>query len=727
MSRPPHPMPTPDRPASSHCCRPVSVLADPSHPSHLDTTTWLHDAPTGLLANKLYADGKGAAYAYDSSGSLTNIAYSDATPDVAFQYDRLGRQVSAIVDGVSTNAYTYDPETLALSAETQNGMEIDRTTDALGRDTGFSLPGSPYAVQYAYDAYGRFHSVTSSITSITSTFTYSYLPNTELLSGMTASSGFLWTRAYESGRSLITAVENSFGETVISRYDYQNDALGRRVSRADSGLAFAIQPTYGDPATVEMPAYNAYAYNGRSEVTGAARRWGTDTGDTSDAVDGQQYAYAFDPIGNRITAAEGDTSRTAGYTANELNQYTQRTVPGVKELAGTALAEATVTVNDLPTDRFGPWWRHAFGVDNAASAAYSNAVVTAVYNPPGTNDPDVVSSSTGRVFVAETPEAFTYDDDGNLTRDGRFSYTWDGENHLISATTRDDLSADLPRVRVTHQYDHQSRRIATARETWSGSAWEPAGTNRYVYDGWNVVAETRSASPAHTNLYVWGLDLSGTLQGAGGIGGLLLVRKRLGDGLGTARNLDYLFDANGNVVQEIRRNGGSINAHYEYDPFGNTVVALRLDATDNPFRFSTKWFDNDTGLGYWGYRWYGPGMGRWLSRDPIGIRGGLNLYAFCRNRAIDRIDRVGLHSCAATKSETCFGFPITITKVSDTTTTIGTCLLCLKKKEHSCSWHGTITYGDLIDMGYTGSPGVDPDQIACDKWAWESHTYCSLF
>ena len=246
--------------------------------------------------------------------------------------------------------------------------------------------------------------------------------------------------------------------------------------------------------------------------------------------------------------------------------------------------------------------------------------------------------------MAETPEAFTYDDDGNLLSDGRFTYSWDAENRLITATTRDNLPADLPRVRVTHHYDHRSRRIATARETWSGTAWQSAGTNRYLYDGWNVVAEVRAASPANTNLNVWGLDLSGSLQGAGGIGGLLTVRKRLEDCTGIVRNYDYLFDANGNVVQETFRTDGAINAHYEYDPFGNTVVALRVDATDNPFRFSTKWFDNDTGLGYWGYRWYGPGLGRWMSRDPIGERGGLSELMFARNRPISLHDAFGLCS-----------------------------------------------------------------------------------
>ena len=71
------------------------------------------------------------------------------------------------------------------------------------------------------------------------------------------------------------------------------------------------------------------------------------------------------------------------------------------------------------------------------------------------------------------------------------------------------------------------------------------------------------------------------------------------------------------------------------------MIALRVDATDNPFRFSTKWFDNDTGLGYWGYRWYGPGMGRWINRDPIEEEGGINLLVFVFNDALNGADYLG--------------------------------------------------------------------------------------
>ena len=572
-------------------------------------------------------------------------------PDVLFTYDRLRRQVAVIVDGVSTNTYTYDTETLALSVETQNGMEINRTTDlpapqsfatrqagALGRDSGFSL-GSGYSVQYGYDAYGRLSSL-SALASLreTNTFTYSYLPNTDLISGMTASSGFLWTRAYESARSLITSVENRCGEAVISRYDYTNDELGRRTSRADSGLAFAAQPTYGDSATVEMPAYNAYSYNIRSEVTGAARRWGT-PGASGDLVLGQQYTYAFDPIGNRITAAEGDTSRTASYTANALNQYTQRTVPDEKDLIGTAPTNVAVTVNQNAASRQNAYWYHALEVTNAASAAYPQVAITAVYNPPGTNDADVVTSQTGHVFVAKTPEQFTYDDDGNLTQDGRFDYTWNGENRLIKAETRDDLPTAVPRVRVEYAYDHQSRRIASATSTWTNDAWQAVESHAFLYDGWNVVTElTHSQTHTLTNSFIWGLDLSGTLQGAGGIGGLLAAS------LGGTTAF-YCHDANGNVGQ-LTSADGDLFAHYEYSPFGETVVSIGPLAKANPFRFSTKHWDDATGLGYWGYRWYSPGMGRWISRDPIGetVDQALGLYCFINNNCLADVDLFGLLS-----------------------------------------------------------------------------------
>jgi RHS repeat-associated protein len=103
----------------------------------------------------------------------------------------------------------------------------------------------------------------------------------------------------------------------------------------------------------------------------------------------------------------------------------------------------------------------------------------------------------------------------------------------------------------------------------------------------------------------------------------------------------YAYDANGNVTDLVGTNGTGL-AHYEYDPFGNPLVATGTLAAANPFRFSTKYTDDETGLVYYGIRYYSPEMGRWLSRDPIGERGGRNLYGFVNNSPVNYFDPYGL-------------------------------------------------------------------------------------
>ena len=137
-----------------------------------------------------------------------------------------------------------------------------------------------------------------------------------------------------------------------------------------------------------------------------------------------------------------------------------RTVPGYAGVRGSATNNATVTVNGNSAWRLGKYFYGGDEADNAASAVMKELDVTAVVNPPGTNTPDIVQSVTGRVFVAQSPEAFTYDDDGNLLSDGRFNYTWDGENRLAFIETSEAAaSVGAPRVRVEYSYDHRSRRI----------------------------------------------------------------------------------------------------------------------------------------------------------------------------------------------------------------------------------------------------------------------------
>ncbi|NCC60832.1 MAG: RHS repeat-associated core domain-containing protein [Verrucomicrobiae bacterium] len=77
-------------------------------------------------------------------------------------------------------------------------------------------------------------------------------------------------------------------------------------------------------------------------------------------------------------------------------------------------------------------------------------------------------------------------------------------------------------------------------------------------------------------------------------------------------------------------------------PFGEVFCSVGDMAKVNPFQFSTKYTDSETDLVYYGYRYYSPALGRWLSRDPIEERGGLNLYAFVNNDPVNRWDKLGL-------------------------------------------------------------------------------------
>ena len=189
--------------------------------------------------------------------------------------------------------------------------------------------------------------------------------------------------------------------------------------------------------------------------------------------------------------------------------------------------------------------------------------------------------------------------------------------------------------------------------------WTVVSHEAFVYDGWNMVMsvnldKTTGAVASRAATYVWGPDLGsrgdarGDWQRAGGVGGLLMV-------LGTATATDYfpLHDRMGNIVG-YRRADVSPNAStdhnrlsqygavYDYDAFGREVRSAGPAADSIPFHFSSKFTDAETGLNYYGYRFYDPVAGRWLNRDPIGERGGNNLFKFVSNIPLSRFDRMGL-------------------------------------------------------------------------------------
>lgn len=235
-----------------------------------------------------------------------------------------------------------------------------------------------------------------------------------------------------------------------------------------------------------------------------------------------------------------------------------------------------------------------------------------------------------------------YWSDGTPVAGQQFEYGFDDignrKNRLIAMETLSAVRTGGKKA-LGFSYDARSRRQSLVVSNWSGSAWTnvAAQTRRFVYDDWNLLAAL-DGNNALVQSFVWGMDLSGSAQGAGGVSGLLAVNEA-GSGVHFAA-----YDGNGNVMMLVKGSDGTVSAIYEYGPFGETVRATGPMAKANPMRFSTKYQDDHTDFCYYGYRFYSPVVGRWLSRDPIGERGELNQFVFVRNCATIMHDPLGKES-----------------------------------------------------------------------------------
>ncbi|MBK9119044.1 MAG: hypothetical protein IPM18_05485 [Phycisphaerales bacterium] len=243
------------------------------------------------------------------------------------------------------------------------------------------------------------------------------------------------------------------------------------------------------------------------------------------------------------------------------------------------------------------------------------------------------------------------------------AYDWDAENRLV--TVRPVAGTEAAGVsKVEFVYDSSWRRVRKTVTPWdeqtSNWASAPSLDRKYLWSGWRLLLETdvpASGGEAVLRSFTWGLDLAGlggavnSLESAGTIGGLLAVREYdLSGGPSPADPVDYvyLYDALGNVGQVVDwskpagQASAAIVAHYEYDPYGGVTKAEGAYASENAWRFSTKQWDDETGLGYWGYRYYSPSMGRWMSRDPIGESADSHVYRYIGNAASLAFDALGL-------------------------------------------------------------------------------------
>ena len=294
-----------------------------------DTTLWMLDEATGLVTNKVYADGLGptytytpdgklatrtwargivTTYSYDANGSLTNTVYSDNTPAISLAYNRAGRQVCA-EDAAGITTFIYD-EFGSLTNETVVGVAgtntIERYYDEYGRSTGYALNGVRQTT-LSYDSVtGRISTMqveeeidinSPTPTNNSNSFTWSYLPGSDLKSSLAYPNGLTATWTYDANNQLLQ-VRNAFPTNIVSQYDYAYNAAGRRVEIVRSGSAMSETRT------------DYYGYNERGELIFSRRG-------AENAED--EFVYSYDDIGNRITSFDLGTNHT--YIANNLNQY----------------------------------------------------------------------------------------------------------------------------------------------------------------------------------------------------------------------------------------------------------------------------------------------------------------------------------------------------------------------------------------------------------------------
>ena len=555
-----------------------------------DVTTWNYQEATGLLTSKTDDAGQSTAYTYTTGGKLLTRTWA-----------RSG--------GTIVTTYGYDPNTAELLSVNYSDTTPDMT--------------------FTYNRSGQQNTIADALGSRTFGYNTALQPTTETISGLYNKT---ITRTYETtgviGRSagLNTGADYSvsYGYDPTGRFN----STGWNVNGVTGSATYTYVPNSDLLGSLSTASGQATAYTYEPN-----RNLRTRINNQFNAGVVSQYDYVYDALGRRTSVANTGSA----FSAAAFNRFAYN---GRSELNESARYLGT-DVNVL-TSPVTPEYR-GFAYD-----PIGNRTNITVATNPGTYTTNNLNQYSLANLPAGGSNTFTHDLDGNLTAISgtkNVTYTYNAENRLITAQPTTPVVNDK---KVDSLYDYQGRRVRKVVSNWTGLSWALESTKYFVYDGWNVVEEQTVAQPS--KYYVWGLDLSQSLQGAGGIGGLI-VRVE------SATTHHFLHDGNGNVGQLVNAATGSIDAHYEYDPYGNTIMATGIAAPTNPYRFSAKYLDVESGLYYYGHRYYDPQTGRWLSRDPIeelgfetlnsavsrsGLVGSLNNYAFNENDPVDSFDILGL-------------------------------------------------------------------------------------
>ncbi len=544
-----------------------------------DITRWHYDEATGLLLAKEYADGSQITYTYTSGGRLRTRTWA---------------RLSSGQPLVTT--YAYDPATAELT-----GIDYSDTTPE---------------ISFVYDRLGRQHQISDAAGTRTFVYNDHLQLESETIAGLSSAT---ITRDYDTvdvpGRATGLTLDSSY--TIDYGYDpatgrFNNVAWNIAGQSGSAAYCYLGASDLLQQITTPTGLQTIYAYEPHRNLK-------TQVQNRFNANLVSQYDYQYDPVGRRSSVVNsGSAFAQAAYSAYGYNDRSE--LISSKRYQGTDIAN---TAQPVAAEQRG-YLYDAIGNRTRAT----EAGVQTTYSANRLNQYTAISG----------PDAFApaYDADGNMQNGPNgMRYTYDAENRLIEVVPQSPASGDS---RVEFVYDYMGRRIKKSVSTFSSGSWLPASDYSFLYDGWNLIKQTTTPANATSvdKYFVWGLDLSQTLQGAGGVGGLLAsVQGSL--------TYNYFFDANGNVGQVVEAGNGSLAAHYEYDPYGNEVRTVGPLAGENEYRFSTKYYDEETNLYYYGYRYYLPWLGRWITRDPLEKDGDTNVYLANSNDFINKYDIVGLY------------------------------------------------------------------------------------
>ena len=649
----------------------------------------------GLPQEQVTIDGK-SVILYDALGREAEARFYDVgaeTPNrlEVKEYDISGNVIRILVDLMDGRSGETLSQYDALNREVRRidiiGHVTEMRYDAIGRT--ISVGGDTYPLKSGYDTQGRkvsgsttrdngltwdetnweFDAAsgvnTAKVYTDGTQITYNYTDNgrktrttwargvwkqnayneRNLVSGTTYSDSTTPSVAYTYSNTGKMASASLSDGTAYS-YDYDNRLLNTAENITIAGEGYSLPRTYDDyrrkvkTSVVHTNVHHAAKtriYDSENRVCGYALTNAAGRGVTVNIAYNGSYQngimYTL-PNGNTFTVEYDREAPRKHLVTNRCYRY------GNQQMYSYAteydLLERPMNATDsLSTARE---WLYNNRNELALAVIGTNSYAYA-YDSIGNREWAALNFATNSYIANSLNQysqvdamQFAYDADGNLTQDARYNYTYDAENRLVSvipiAPTEGSLS-------IHNRYDHKGLRIKKIVKRYANGWWNNHATHTFIFDGGNIVLERIAKADGNhiTKEYFWGVDKSGSEQGAGGVGGLLAVSV---NGIFSIP----CYDHNGNIVTYISETGG-IEALYVYDAYGNTIEKSGEKADAHSFGFSTKYHDREVGLIGYQKRFYCPDLGRWLNRDPIGENGGLNLMSFVMNNPPTRFDTGG--------------------------------------------------------------------------------------